>query len=141
MPSREIPKLYYSVSEVADLTDVKPHVLRFWEKEFPMLRPKRGSSGNRSYRAREIRIIRAIKRLLYDEKYTIQGAVERLRHDRSLWDTEDEVSPAPKAVPTSPAKSSSKALSQTGANRGEKDLLMEVRGLLVELKQLFEREG
>ena len=140
MSNREIPKLYYSVSEVADLTDVKPHVLRLWEKEFPMLRPKRGSSGNRSYREREIRIIRAIKQLLYDEKYTIQGAVERLRHDRSLWGTEEEAPPAPKLA-ISPSNPSSNPPSMAGSNRGEEDVLKEVRGLLVELKQLFEREG
>lgn len=121
MSDNKIRRLYYSVSDVAELTGVKPHVLRFWEKEFPMLRPKRGSSGNRSYRDREIRIIEAIKHLLYDEKYTIPGAVERLRQDRSLGES---VEAAPEGSLSSPD-----------------EVLAEVRELLLELKELIDTEG
>ncbi|OGG47123.1 MAG: hypothetical protein A3F84_16875 [Candidatus Handelsmanbacteria bacterium RIFCSPLOWO2_12_FULL_64_10] len=79
-------KLYYSISEVSEITGVKPHILRFWEKDFSMLRPKRNRAENRSYRERDIRVALAIKRLLYEEKYTIKGASDRLRRDRSLID-------------------------------------------------------
>ena len=82
----EIKKIYYSIREVSEQTEVEPHVLRFWEKEFSMLRPKRGKSRSRAYRERDIKIILAIKDLLYKQKYTIQGAAERLKKDRSLWE-------------------------------------------------------
>lgn len=72
-------KLYYSISEVAQLTDVKPYVLRFWEKEFPLLRPKKNRGGNRTYQEHEIALINRIKHLLYEEGYTIEGARQKLR--------------------------------------------------------------
>jgi DNA-binding transcriptional MerR regulator len=67
-------KLYYTISEVAELTGVKPHVLRYWEGEFPTLRPGKTRSGSRRYRQRDIDEILAIKRLLYEEGYRITGA-------------------------------------------------------------------
>jgi DNA-binding transcriptional MerR regulator len=73
-------KLYYSISEVAQLTDVKPYVLRFWEKEFPLLKPKKNRAGNRSYQQKDIDLINQIKHLLYQEGYTIEGAKSRLKH-------------------------------------------------------------
>jgi DNA-binding transcriptional MerR regulator len=71
-------KLYYSITEVAELTNVKPHVLRYWETEFKGLRPKKNRAGNRTYRAGDITLIQAIKNLLYDEGFTIAGAKKRL---------------------------------------------------------------
>ena len=71
-------KLYYSISEVAEMTDVKPYVLRFWEKEFPLLRPKKNRGGNRTYQKREIVLVNRIKTLLYEEGYTIEGARQKL---------------------------------------------------------------
>lgn len=71
-------KLYYSISEVAELTDVKPYVLRFWEKEFPVLRPKKNRGGNRTYQKREIALVNRIKNLLYEQGYTIEGARQKL---------------------------------------------------------------
>ena len=72
-------KLYYSISEVAQITDVKPYVLRFWEKEFPLLKPKKNRGGNRTYQEHEIALINRIKHLLYEEGYTIEGARQKLR--------------------------------------------------------------
>lgn len=72
-------KLYYSISEVAELTGVKPHVLRYWESEFSDLRPKKNRAGNRSYRDKDIRTVLAIRDLLYQQGYTIQGARMQLR--------------------------------------------------------------
>jgi len=71
-------KLYYSISEVAEMTDVKPYVLRFWEKEFPLLRPKKNRGGNRTYQKREIALVSRIKNLLYEQGYTIEGARQKL---------------------------------------------------------------
>jgi DNA-binding transcriptional MerR regulator len=67
-------KIYYSISEVCALTGLESHVLRYWETEFPQLRPKKNSAGNRAYRQKDIDIVRYIKFLLYEELYTIPGA-------------------------------------------------------------------
>ena len=121
MGKTEIKKIYYSIREVAEKTGVEPHVLRFWEKEFPMLRPRRGRSGNRSYRERDIWIVLAIKALLYGQKYTIKGAVERLKNDRSLW--EDGPPPEPESTP---------------AQTDPRVLLSELKTMLAELKNLID---
>jgi len=79
------PKLYFSISEVAELTGVKAHVLRYWESEFPDLHPKKNRAGNRSYREKDIRLVMLIRDLLYKQGFTIQGArlqlKDRLRRD------------------------------------------------------------
>jgi DNA-binding transcriptional MerR regulator len=67
-------KLYFPIREVAELTGVETYVLRFWEKEFPMLQPVKESSGHRRYRRKDIEMALEIKRLLYDEGFTIPGA-------------------------------------------------------------------
>jgi DNA-binding transcriptional MerR regulator len=72
-------KLYYSISEVCDMTGLKPHVLRYWESAFPMLAPSKNQSGNRVYRSEDILLIRQISKLLYEERYTIDGARQKLQ--------------------------------------------------------------
>jgi len=72
-------KLYYSIREVSEITSIKPYVLRFWEKEFPTLRPKKNRAGNRTYQLKDIELLKQIKNLLYDEGYTIEGARSQLR--------------------------------------------------------------
>jgi len=72
-------KMYYSISEVADMTGVKAHVLRYWESEFPTLRPKKNRAGNRNYRPKDIKAILVIRDLLYKEKFTISGARKKLQ--------------------------------------------------------------
>jgi DNA-binding transcriptional MerR regulator len=67
-------KLYYSISEVSRITEVKAHVLRYWETEFPTLRPKKARTGSRRYRKQDITEIEAIKKLLYEEGFKIAGA-------------------------------------------------------------------
>ena len=71
-------KRYYKISEVSALTGLESHVLRFWEGEFPAIRPKRTDSGQRMYRQKDIDAIFEIKRLLHDERYTIKGAKKML---------------------------------------------------------------
>lgn len=71
-------KRYYKISEVSSLTGLESHVLRFWEGEFPAIRPKRTESGQRMYRQKDIDVIFEIKRLLHDERYTIEGAKKML---------------------------------------------------------------
>jgi DNA-binding transcriptional MerR regulator len=74
-PPAQIPdKLYFRIGEVARLCDVPAYVLRFWESEFPQLKPNKGGTGQRLYRRRDVENALHIKRLLYDEGYTIPGA-------------------------------------------------------------------
>lgn len=75
-------KLYYSISEVCTFTGLEPHVLRYWESEFPQLRPKKNRAGNRAYREKDIEVIRYIKHLLYEEKFTIPGAKKKLSESK-----------------------------------------------------------
>jgi DNA-binding transcriptional MerR regulator len=75
----ELPqKLFYRIQEVSRITGVKPYVLRYWETEFPSLKPEKGPNDQRRYRAGDIDLVRRIKRLLYEEKFTIAGARKHL---------------------------------------------------------------
>jgi DNA-binding transcriptional MerR regulator len=69
---------FFSISEVCALTDLKPHVLRYWESQFRLLNPAKNRSGNRVYKSREVELILLVKHLLYTEKYTIEGARQQL---------------------------------------------------------------
>jgi DNA-binding transcriptional MerR regulator len=72
---QEIPdKLYFRIGEVARLAGIKPYVLRFWETEFPSLGPKKSGTGHRLYRRKEVEMVLEIKRLLYEKRFTIEGA-------------------------------------------------------------------
>ena len=75
-------KLYRSISEVSEMLDVKPHVLRYWETQFSMLRPKKNRAGNRMYRPDEVKLLLRIKELLYGRRYTIEGAKRTLLAER-----------------------------------------------------------
>ena len=72
--SPKVKKLYYSIGEVSELTGLKAYVLRYWETEFPQLKPPKNRAGNRTYRQKDIDLIIQVKNLLYNEKYTIDGA-------------------------------------------------------------------
>ena len=71
-------KAYYSIGEVCDLTGLKAHVLRYWETQFELLRPTKNRAGNRVFRPKEIEMILLMKHLLYEKKFTIDGARQRL---------------------------------------------------------------
>ena len=75
VPDPEIPnKLYFRIGEVAKLAGIKPYVLRFWESEFPSLGPKKSGTGHRLYRRKDVEMVLEIKRLLYEKRFTIEGA-------------------------------------------------------------------
>ena len=76
--SNSIKKLYYSIGEVSKTTGLKQYVLRYWETEFKQLNPTKNKAGNRTYRQKDIDLIMNIKSLLYDEKFTIEGARKML---------------------------------------------------------------
>ena len=79
---REVAQEFYSIGEVCDLTDLKPHVLRYWETQFRVLSPAKNRSGNRVYARREVELILLVKQLLYTDKYTIDGARQQLDAQR-----------------------------------------------------------
>ena len=80
--SPTVKKLYYSIGEVSETTSLKPYVLRYWETEFPDLSPAKNRAGNRIYTEKDINTILDIKRLLYQEKFTIEGARKHFRDNR-----------------------------------------------------------
>ena len=73
---------FFSIGEVCALTDLKPHVLRYWESQFRFLNPAKNRSGNRVYQRKEIELIMLVKHLLYTEKYTIDGARQKVDEHR-----------------------------------------------------------
>ena len=82
MSAAEPVQEYFSIGEVCTLTDLKPHVLRYWESQFRFLNPAKNRSGNRVYQRREIELIMHVKHLLYEEKYTIDGARQKIEDQR-----------------------------------------------------------
>jgi DNA-binding transcriptional MerR regulator len=74
-----VDKEFYSIKEVADMLELKPYILRYWEKEFSILRPKRNRVGRRYYTKKDIDIVRMIKNILYDQGYTIAGGKKKGR--------------------------------------------------------------
>jgi DNA-binding transcriptional MerR regulator len=91
----QIPdKLYFRIGEVSRLAGVKPYVLRFWESEFPGLGPKKSGTGHRLYRRKDVELVLEIKRLLYEQRFTIEGARKHLDSRIKPADM-----PKPKAAP------------------------------------------
>ena len=77
---------FFSIGEVCELTGLKPHVLRYWESQFRFLSPAKNRSGNRVYQRREVELLNLVKHLLYDEKYTIEGARQKVDQHRKSGD-------------------------------------------------------
>jgi len=92
-------KLYYSISEVSKITELEQYVLRYWETEFDNLKPAKNLAGNRIYTNKDIKLILNIKKLLKDEKYTIEGAKKILKHSYSK---EENIEQKPKLQSYSP---------------------------------------
>ena len=76
--ARSASKLFYKIGEVCQICSVEPHVLRYWEAEFSLLSPTKNNSGQRIYRQKDVKLIEAIKQLLYEEGYTVVGANRKL---------------------------------------------------------------
>lgn len=83
------PRAYYSIGEVCDLTGIQAHVLRYWETRFELLRPVKNQAGNRVYRPREVELVLLLKRLLYEDKYTVEGARQELARMRRTGGLEE----------------------------------------------------
>ena len=81
-PTPEIPdKLYFKIGEVSELLGVEAYVLRYWETEFPVLSPKKSGTGHRLYRRKDVELLLRIKHLLYDKRFTIEGARQSLHSE------------------------------------------------------------
>src|SRR3982751_3617427 len=81
---------FFSIGDVCGLTDLKPHVLRYWESQFRFLNPAKNRSGNRVYQRREVELIMLVKHLLYTEKYTIEGARQKVDEHRKAGELKPE---------------------------------------------------
>jgi DNA-binding transcriptional MerR regulator len=86
----KVEKIFFSISEVARIVKVKPHVLRYWETEFSSLKPEKSETGQRRYRQKDLELILRIKELLYDKKFTIQGAKEALKREAQPIDSKEK---------------------------------------------------
>ncbi|HSG29470.1 MAG TPA: MerR family transcriptional regulator [Candidatus Krumholzibacterium sp.] len=117
---KSVQKLYYSIGEVSELMGVKPHVLRYWETQFPTLKPKKNRAGNRTYRVRDIKYILSIKKLLYDKGYTISGARLKLKEANNNPDSLIEQLSIPFAEP------------------GKFEIVLSLKQDLMDLKELVE---
>src|SRR6476659_1892276 len=91
-------KRYFAIGEVSELCAVKPHVLRYWEQEFPQLKPVKRRGNRRYYQHDDVQMIRRIRSLLYEQGFTIGGARQRLRELPKV----NAVARAPAALPTAP---------------------------------------
>lgn len=86
-------KLYYKIGEVAQMAGVKTSVLRFWESEFDFLSPEKSTTGQRLYSKNEVTLVLLVRRLLYDEKFTIEGVKKRISSKGKLINADDTPSP------------------------------------------------
>ncbi|HSQ42805.1 MAG TPA: MerR family transcriptional regulator [Fibrobacteraceae bacterium] len=117
-------KLYHPISEVAELTGVPAHILRYWEQEIPMLRPRKNRAGNRVYRERDIELVRRIRELVQGQGYTLDGACRVLK-------TQPIQSETPSTLPISESTKTSDVPSRSAESRQALlDELREIRNLL-----------
>ncbi|HLZ49456.1 MAG TPA: MerR family transcriptional regulator [Candidatus Acidoferrum sp.] len=120
-----IEKDFYRIGEVSRLTNLKPFVLRYWETEFPMLEPVKSPSGHRLYRQEDVEKVLRIKRLLYDEGFTIAGARRHLREQNGTGESES---------------TSSGAASDGAAQLLSRKMLLDLRDTLRAFLTLLERK-
>lgn len=100
---KQIKKLYYSIGEVSKMTELKAYVLRYWETEFKQLKPPKNRAGNRTYRQSDVDLILFIKDLLYNKKFTIEGARTQIVSMGEDYKTEKKIDEE-KPVKVVPAK-------------------------------------
>ncbi|MFH1288718.1 MAG: MerR family transcriptional regulator [bacterium] len=84
-------KLFYSIGEISELTQVKPYVLRYWESEFDMLHPVKGKNGQRIFKGKDLEAILEIKELLYSEGYTIAGAKKKFKENKKNIESQKDL--------------------------------------------------
>ena len=130
-PAQDIPdKLYFRIGEVARLAGIKPYVLRFWETEFPGLGPKKSGTGHRLYRRKDVELVLEIKRLLYEKRFTIEGA-------RKTLETRGKPAAAAARAPKPVRAAKTPAQAQVDMFAGSSPLLDVVRKELTEILNLL----
>ncbi|HRJ59659.1 MAG TPA: MerR family transcriptional regulator [Azospirillaceae bacterium] len=125
---------YRTISEVAEELDVPQHVLRFWETRFPQIRPRKGAGGRRYYRPTDIDLLRRIRKLLYDDGFTIRGAQMALREMRKPVSVPALAAPisAPISAPAAPPSPAPTGPAPTSVDVKTREL----QGVLEELRAL-----
>ncbi len=129
MKQAGIKKLYYSISEVSKITALEQYVLRYWETEFEQLKPAKNRAGNRIYTNRDIKLILEVKRLLRDERYTIEGAKLVLK----TFVPEGDVNQQLELISDTPQESEQPALRQASTDSRIQNDLVEMKRFLEEL--------
>jgi len=128
---QEIPdKLYFRIGEVARLAGIKPYVLRFWETEFPSLGPKKSGTGHRLYRRKEVEMVLEIKRLLYEKRFTIEGA-------RKFLETRAKPEAVRAAKAVKPAKKAQAELFAAAGSPIVDSVLQDIRKELREIVEML----
>jgi DNA-binding transcriptional MerR regulator len=133
LTAEEIPnKLYFRIGEVARLAAIKPYVLRFWETEFSGLGPKKSGTGHRLYRRKDVELVLEIKRLLYEQRFTIEGA-------RKLLENRPKAEPVrtPKPAKSKPVKAARAPETQAGLFFDPAPILDSVRRELTDILTLL----
>ena len=125
-PLPEIPrKRYFAIGEVSDLCSVKPHVLRYWEQEFPQLKPVKRRGNRRYYQVDDVLMVRRIRSLLYEQGFTIGGARQRLKEDPRVGLHVVQPAPAaPVAAPVAGTSSRPRRLLELQEIRSELEALL-----------------
>ncbi|MCX5799874.1 MAG: MerR family transcriptional regulator [Candidatus Eisenbacteria bacterium] len=118
MVDEEKGRTYHSISEVSAIAGVEAHVLRYWETQFKMLKPKKNRAGNRMYRTKDIALVMSIKKMLYEQGFTISGARKKLLEDRS--------------TSSGPSKS---AAEKEGATQFLREVRKELEGILSTVRE------
>jgi len=140
MKELSIKKLYYSISEVSKITDLEQYVLRYWETEFEELKPQKNRAGNRIYTNRDIKLILYIKKLLREERYTIEGAKQILKSYNPDADGEQlrildkPESKTNNTIKSTQSFSSEKKQSDIKLTEDVKSVLLEIKSMLEEIR-------
>jgi len=118
----EIPdKLYFRIGDVARLAGIKPYVLRFWETEFPALGPKKSGTGHRLYRRKDVEMVLEIKRLLYEQRFTIEGA-RKFLETRAKTDASSPAKPSKRRSAKAASAGSASAPGAAAQGKAQADL-------------------
>lgn len=145
-------KLFYTIGEAAQLFDIKPYVLRYWETEFKQLNPQKSETGQRVYRTKDLQVCQTIKRLLYVEKYTIAGAKQKLEElEKTGYDpvpagpeeTPENQSPTVPiaAEPAQEGKSRLKTPPSSMIPQIEREKGLEFKSLLREIRKILQKHN
>ena len=116
-------KRYFTIGEVSTLCAVKPHVLRYWEQEFPILRPSKRRGNRRYYRREDVMVIRQIKYLLYEQGFTISGARHQIASQKQAVKSEETITPEVAPVLASETIALGHDTEQAPAPKAENDAL------------------